>query len=86
MDGVELVFEDDALSEIAKQAIERETGARGLRSIIEGIMLKPMYDIPSLEGASKVIITRGFVKGEEELTVIYEDKSNSDSDASSTNG
>ena len=72
MDGVELVFEDEALSEIAKMAIERETGARGLRSIIEGIMLKPMYDIPSLEGAKKIIITRGFVKGEKELTVIYE--------------
>ncbi|MBQ3015728.1 MAG: ATP-dependent Clp protease ATP-binding subunit ClpX [Clostridia bacterium] len=85
MDGVELVFEDDALSEIAKQAIERETGARGLRSIIEGIMLKPMYDIPSLEGASKVIITRGFVKGEEELTVIYEDKDSSDSIEDTTN-
>ncbi len=72
MDGVELIFEDEALSEIAKMAIERETGARGLRSIIEGIMLKPMYDIPSLDGAKKVIITRGFVKGEEQLTVIYE--------------
>ena len=72
MDGIELVFEDDALTEIAKLAIERETGARGLRSIIESVMLKPMYDIPSLEGAKKVVVTRGFVKGEEELTVIYE--------------
>ena len=72
MDGIELVFEDDALTEIAKLAIERETGARGLRSIIESVMLKPMYDIPSLDGAKKVVVTRGFVKGEEELTVIYE--------------
>ena len=64
MDGIELEFEDEAFSEIAKMAIERETGARGLRSILESIMLKPMFDIPSLEGAKRVIITRGFVKGE----------------------
>ena len=78
MDGIELVFDDDALSEIAKLAIERETGARGLRSIIESVMLKPMYDIPSLTGAKKVIVTRGFVKGEEELTVIYEEAADKD--------
>ena len=78
MDGIDLVFDDDALTEIAKLAIERETGARGLRSIIESVMLKPMYDIPSLAGAKKVIVTRGFVKGEEELTVIYGDASEND--------
>ncbi len=72
MDGVQLEFEDDALSEIAKLAIERETGARGLRSIIESIMLKPMYDIPSMEGVKKVVITKGFVKGEEDLKIINE--------------
>ncbi len=70
MDGVELEFEDDALTEIAKMAIERETGARGLRSIIESIMLKPMYDIPSMDGIKKVIITKGFVRGEEELKIV----------------
>ena len=67
MDGVELEFEDDALLEIAKLAIDRETGARGLRSILEEIMLKPMFDIPSMEGVKKVTITRGFIKGEEGL-------------------
>ena len=70
LDGVELEFEDDALTEIAKMAIERETGARGLRSIIENIMLKPMYEIPSMEDVAKVIVTRGFVKGDEELKII----------------
>ena len=70
LDGVELEFEDDALTEIAKLAIERETGARGLRSIIEGIMLKPMYEIPSMKDARKVIVTRGFVRGEEDLKII----------------
>ena len=73
LDGVELEFEDDALNEIAKMAIERETGARGLRGIIETIMLKPMFDIPSMENAKKVIVTRGFVKGEEELKVVFGD-------------
>ena len=73
LDGVELEFEDDALNEIAKMAIERETGARGLRGIIETIMLKPMFDIPSTENAKKVIVTRGFVKGEEELKVVFGD-------------
>jgi ATP-dependent Clp protease ATP-binding subunit ClpX len=57
LDDVELVFEDGALVEIAKQAIERKTGARGLRSIIEGIMLDVMYELPSREDISKCIIT-----------------------------
>ena len=72
MDGIDLEFEDDALTEIAKMAIERETGARGLRSILESIMLKPMYDIPSLDGAKKAIVTKEFVRGEEELKVIFD--------------
>ena len=74
MDGIELEFDDEAFTEIAKLAIERETGARGLRSILESIMLKPMFDIPSLEGAKKVVITRGFVKSEESLNIVYEEK------------
>ncbi len=72
IDGIDLEFEDEALNEIAKLAIERQTGARGLRSIIESVMLKPMYEIPSTAGVKKVIITRGFVKGEEELKLIKE--------------
>ncbi len=72
MDGVDLEFEDDALTEIAKLAIERETGARGLRSIIESIMLKPMFDIPSMDSVKKVIITKEFVKGEEKLKTVNE--------------
>ncbi len=57
-DGVELEFEDEALVEIAKQAIERKTGARGLRSIIEKIMLDVMFDLPSREDIKKCIITK----------------------------
>ena len=70
MDGIELEFEDGAFDAIAHLAIERNTGARGLRSILEGIMMKPMYELPSRTDVSKVIITAGFVKGEEELKVI----------------
>ena len=72
LDGIELEFEDDAYSAIAHLAIERNTGARGLRSIIEGIMLEPMYTLPSEKDVKKVIITAAYVKGEEPLTVIRE--------------
>ncbi len=71
LDGIELEFEDDAYRAIARLAIERETGARGLRSIIEGLMMKPMFELPSLPDAKRVIVTAGFVRGEEELTVVY---------------
>ncbi len=58
LDEVELEFEEDALKEIAKKAIERKTGARGLRSIIEAIMLDVMYDLPSRDDITKCIITK----------------------------
>jgi ATP-dependent Clp protease ATP-binding subunit ClpX len=67
MDGIELVFEDGAFREIAHQAIEREIGARGLRSIIEGIMMKPMFELPSRTDVKRAIITAEFVRGEAEL-------------------
>ena len=70
MDGIKLEFEDEAFEAIAHLAIERKTGARGLRSILEGIMMKPMYELPSRQDVETVIITPGFVKGEEELKVI----------------
>ncbi|MBQ9084856.1 MAG: AAA family ATPase, partial [Clostridia bacterium] len=72
LDGIELEFEDEAFRAIAHLAIERNTGARGLRSIVEGIMLNPMYELPSDKSVKKVIVTPGYVRGEEELTVIRE--------------
>ncbi len=72
LDGIELEIEDEAFKAIAHLAIEREIGARGLRSIIEGLMMQPMYELPSQEGVKKVIITEGFVKGEEDLKVVYD--------------
>ena len=61
MDNVKLEFEEDALKEIAKKAIERKTGARGLRSIIESIMLDVMFELPSREDIDKCVITRDTV-------------------------
>jgi len=64
LDNVALRFEDDALLEIAKEAITRKTGARGLRSIIENIMLDVMYELPSLEEVTECIITKDSVLGQ----------------------
>ena len=63
MDNVELVFESDALQKIAELTIERKTGARGLRSIIEGVLQDIMFETPSKEGISKVTITAETVEG-----------------------
>ncbi len=63
MDGVELVFEDDALTEIAKKAIERRTGARGLRAIMEDTLKKLMFEIPADETVIKITITPDVVSG-----------------------
>ncbi len=70
LDGITLEFDDGAFEAIAHLAVERNTGARGLRSILEGIMMKPMYELPGRTDIEKVIITAGFVKGDEELTII----------------
>ena len=70
LDGIELEFEDEAFRAIAHLAVERETGARGLRAILESIMLKPMYDLPSESDVEKVIVTAAFVRGEGELVVV----------------
>lgn len=64
MDGVELVFEDDALSRIAAKAIERHTGARGLRSIMEDTLKSLMYEIPSDETVTKITITADTINGD----------------------
>ncbi|WML45578.1 ATP-dependent protease ATP-binding subunit ClpX [Neobacillus sp. PS3-40] len=73
LDDVELEFEDDGLKEIAKKAIERKTGARGLRSIIEGIMLDVMFDLPSRDDISKCIITKDTVIDNSIPKLILED-------------
>ncbi|MBR3104757.1 MAG: ATP-dependent Clp protease ATP-binding subunit ClpX [Lachnospiraceae bacterium] len=71
MDEVELVFEDDALEEIAAQALERKIGARGLRSILESTMMDVMYRIPSDDTIGSVTITKAAVKGEAEPLITH---------------
>jgi ATP-dependent Clp protease ATP-binding subunit ClpX len=72
MEDVELDIRDDALSEIAKRAIERKTGARGLRSILESILMETMYKVPSEESLNKVVLDASVVKGESEPLMVYE--------------
>jgi ATP-dependent Clp protease ATP-binding subunit ClpX len=63
LDDVELVFDEGAVEAIADKAISRNTGARGLRSIVESLMMDVMYDIPSIEGAKRVVVDRSTVEG-----------------------
>ena len=71
MENVDLEIREDALLEIAKKAIERKSGARGLRSIMENILLDLMYDIPSDQNIEKVVLDSSSVTGESEPLVVY---------------
>ncbi len=77
LDDVELIFEEDAIDAIARKAVQRKTGARGLRSIIEAIMVDIMYDVPSLAGSKRVVVTREVVETAvaPEVTLLGEKKS-----------
>ncbi|MFM5174496.1 ATP-dependent protease ATP-binding subunit ClpX [Aeromonas caviae] len=72
LEEVELEFRDDALNAIARKAMERKTGARGLRSIVEAVLLDTMYDLPSLKGVSKVVIDETVIKGDSAPLMIYD--------------
>ncbi|MCJ8168030.1 ATP-dependent Clp protease ATP-binding subunit ClpX [Atopomonas sediminilitoris] len=72
MEDVELEFRPDALVAIAHRALERKTGARGLRSIMEGILLDTMYEIPSMDSVSKVVVDESVVTGASKPLLIYE--------------
>jgi len=72
MEGVELDIREEALSEIAKKAIERKTGARGLRSILEDILMETMYKMPSEDSLQKVVLDAAVVRGESEPLLVYE--------------
>ena len=71
MEGVRLTFSEDALTSIARKAIARQTGARGLRSILESILLNTMFDLPSLEGVEEVVINSEVVEGRAQPLHIY---------------
>ena len=70
-EGVKLIFKEEALLEIAKKAITKKTGARGLRTILESLLLKTMFDLPSQENVKEVIIDQSVVLGEKEPIVVY---------------
>jgi len=72
MEGVDLEFRSDALKSVAQKALERKTGARGLRSILEGILLDTMYEIPSQQDVSKVVIDESVIEGSSKPLLIYE--------------
>ena len=74
LEDVKLTFHEDALKAVAKRAIARKTGARGLRSILEGILLDTMFDLPALEGVEEVAISEEVVEGNARPLYIYSDK------------
>ena len=74
LDGVELDFDDDALRAIADLAVERKTGARGLRAILEDVLGPIMFEIPSTEDVAKVIVTRAAVDEGAPPTLVMERK------------
>ncbi|OPZ76087.1 MAG: ATP-dependent Clp protease ATP-binding subunit ClpX [Alphaproteobacteria bacterium ADurb.Bin438] len=73
-EGVDLTFTEDAILAIAKKALERNTGARGLRSIMENILLETMYELPAIEGVEEVVINDKVVDGDAEPLMIYAEK------------
>ena len=70
-ENVKLVFKDEAISEIALKAISKKTGARGLRSIIESLLLKTMFNLPTMEDVAEIIVDQSVVKNNTEPLVIY---------------
>ncbi len=84
MENIELTFADEALGAVARKAIERKTGARGLRSILESILLETMFDLPGLEGVEEVVISREVVEGTARPLYIYADRSDRTAESSAS--
>ena len=78
IEGAKLSFKDNAIKEIAEKAISKKTGARGLRSILENILLKIMYDLPSQENVEEVIIDISAVKGHSQPIVVHSNNNTKD--------
>ncbi len=72
MEGSEIEFRDDALRAVARKAMDRKTGARGLRSIVEHVLLDTMYDLPSFDNVAKVVVDAGVITGDSEPLIIFE--------------
>ena len=82
LDGVKLTFDDDALRQIAKEALKRKTGARGLRSIIEGLMRNVMYEVPSIEGVTACRVTKETVNNQKDPVLTIDKKAKGGKEAS----
>ena len=74
MEGTELVFRDDSLQAIAQKSMQRKTGARGLRTIVENVLLDTMYEIPSAKDVAKVVIDKLVIEGENDPYFVYENE------------
>ena len=72
LENTQLEFRDDALAAIAKKAMDRKTGARGLRSIVEAVLLETMYQLPSTDNVSKVVVDESVIQGESQPILIYD--------------
>lgn len=72
MEGVELEFREDALKAIAQKAMDRKTGARGLRSIVEAVLLDSMYELPSMQDVAKVVVDETVIRGESQPILVYQ--------------
>jgi len=72
MEGVEIDFREDGLKAVASKAMERKTGARGLRSILENVLLESMYNIPSQAGVAKIVVDESVINGDSEPLLVYE--------------
>jgi ATP-dependent Clp protease ATP-binding subunit ClpX len=81
LEEVGLTFTDDALVAIAKKAIERKTGARGLRSIVEAILLDTMFDLPDLTDVVEIVVDKDVVEGRKQPVRVYADKAKEAGDA-----
>ena len=84
LEGAKLVFKDNALKEIAIKAINKKTGARGLRSILENILLKTMYDLPSQENIEEVIVDASAAKGQSQPILVHSKKDNKSKSSKTT--
>jgi ATP-dependent Clp protease ATP-binding subunit ClpX len=81
MEGAELEFRDEALSAVAQKAMQRKTGARGLRTILENVLLDTMYDLPSMKNVSKVVVDDTVIEGHQKPYIVYKSETATGDDA-----
>ena len=82
MENVKLSFTDDALAAIARKAMDRKTGARGLRSILEDVLLNTMFELPGMDAVEEVVVNEEVIEGEAKPLYIYSDRAEAGATAS----